>query len=566
MRHNKTHPDATALPLMRLAILAAVIAAIPLLSQAAGPSAPASPDGYRPVPLAPAAGEALQRLGKEFREPFPNADNWGTKFNPYGSTVPPLITNPELKILVICIDFPAPPPGGPVDRLPLTYFDDLLFGTVYDPPEYAPYPGHATNKTLRNYWNEVSYGAVSVVTDNLPSTIGWMRAANPYEFYCRADGIHDNGRGSYPDNVQGLVIEAVLAADPFVDFSKYAVNGEVTNLFIVHAGTAAEFTGDPSVIWSHYWRISSGTPFPNGLTVDGVKVNYYGMMGEVGGDMTGYLQGLMGGPFPPTMGTYAHEFGHILGLRDLYDYGYESDGVGMYSLMAGGSWAPAVPGGEAFPGMLMFLGSSPVHLDAWSKYRLGFVTPIKVEPGEAVSVSLPPVETNPVIYRMDVPNSDGKEYFLLENRQHIGFDESLNTLLLRTAPGTVTRGGRGLAIWHIDETVFSRAYRINEAENWKKFRFEGNKRAWTGETHYAISLIQADNQWDLEKMVHAGADAGDLYPGPLGITRFGSDTFPNSTSYYFWPGSGPKFGYSGVTVDNITETDDVITADLYYDR
>ena len=57
----------------------------------------------------------------------------------------------------------------------------------------------------------------------------------------------------------------------------------------------------------------------------------------------------------------------------------------------------------------------------------------------------------------------------------------------------------------------------------------------------------------------------DLYPGPLGVSSFGSNTLPNSSSYYFWGGSDPKFGYSGVTVRNITEAGGTITADFSFE-
>jgi len=45
------------------------------------------------------------------------------------------------------------------------------------------------------------------------------------------------------------------AADPYVDFSVYAVNGEVPNLFVVYRGTGAEWSTDPSLIWSHSWDL-----------------------------------------------------------------------------------------------------------------------------------------------------------------------------------------------------------------------------------------------------------------------------------------------------------------------
>jgi immune inhibitor A len=433
------------------------------------------------------------------------------------------------------VQFTTTPPGGPDTRLDLgSYFDDLLFGTVYNPPEYASYPGHPTNRTLKNYYSEVSYGQVTVGTLNMPSSLGWKQSRHAYDYYCKANGVHDNGFGPYPNNVQGLVIDAVNAADSVVDFSKYALNGEVPNLFVVFAGTGAEWSGAADILWSHSWDLTEGTGL-NGITVDGVKINNYAMMPEVGGDLTGFT-GTVSGPYPPTVGVYAHEYGHVLGLPDQYDYGYESEGTGYYSLMAGGSW-------NRYPSARIFNGNSPAHLDAWSKYRLGFVTPTVIT--SAMAATLTPVETNAVVYKMVVLNSSGKEYFLFENRQDIGFDQGLTRLLTH-----------GLAIYHVDDTVLTRNYwRPNEAENWKEFRSTGWVKASTGETHYGISIMQADGLWDLEHgVVTILSYSGDLYPGFNKVTSFGSGTSPNSSSYYFWAGSAPKFGYSGVTVTNIAET------------
>ncbi len=518
--------------------------------------------GFSAAPLAPHVLQDMWGQGKTFKDPAPASANRGKKFNPQGEPIGPLTLDPMQKVLVIFVEFTTLPPGGPATRLDLYYFDDLLFGTVYDPPEYAPYPGHPTNRTLKNYYQEVSYGQMDVVTLNLPSTLGWAQCGKPYDYYCRADGIHDNGFGPYPENAQGLVIDAIQAVDPLVDFSQYAVNGEVPNLLVVHGGTDANWSSDPSLIWPHQWDLSDGTGL-DGYWADGVKIDLYAMAGEVGGDLTAYWTA-GSGPFPPTVGMFAHEWGHVLSLPDEYDYGYESSGTGMYGLMSWGSWGWWCPD-VSYPDNLMFLGNSPTHYGAWSKYRAGFVTPIRVEPGTPVSVVLPPVELEPVIYRMDVPNSGGREYFLLENRQRVGFDQGLQ-LTTPHDPNLVQTAGHGLAIWHIDDTVLTRNYwRPNEAENWKEFRSEGWRRdKETGETHYGISVIQADDEWHLERAAWWGGDPADLYPGSLGVTSFGSDTFPNSSSYYFWPGSPPPFGYSGVTVSNIMETDGVITADLSF--
>ena len=504
--------------------------------------------GFSIVPMDPDTKAQLLAQHKTIKYPFPESANQGKKFNPTGDTIPQLTTATTQKILVIFAEFTTSPPGGPNNRLNLgTYFDNMLFGTVYNPPDYYAYPNAPTDSTLVNYWDEVSYGAIDIVTLNLPSSLGWKNVGHPYDYYCKADGLHDNAFGPYPQNAQGLVIDAVNAANPYVDFSNYAVNGAVPNLFVVFAGTGAEWSGASDIIWSHSWDLTEGTGM-NGYIVDGVKINNYAMMPEVGGDLTGYT-GQTYGPYPPTCGVYAHEYGHVLGLPDQYDYGYESQGTGYYSLMAAGSWA-RYPYADLIQRRL-FSGNSPTHIDAWSKYQLGFIDPIEVT--TSTSASLPPAETDPVAYKMVVPNSGGKEYFLLENRQNIGFDISLERFETH-----------GLAVYHVDDTVFSRNYwRSNEAENWKEFRSEGWRKAWTGETHYAISLLQADDQWDLEHGRNA-ADGGDLYPGSLGVTEISSFTKPNTSNYYFWTGNAPRFGYSGITIKNIAEEGGVVTATLSF--
>ena len=502
-------------------------------------AAPGDSQGFSAVPLNPDAVQALRAQNKKIRTVFPNSVNQGKKFTPGGELVGQLTTASEQKVLVIFVQFTTPPPGSTMARMDLHYYDDLLFGTSYFPPEYAPYAGAPHDRTLKNFYKAVSYGNVDVVTLNLPSSMGWTNVNHPYDYYCKADGIHDNGFGPYPNNVPGMIVDALNLLDSSIDFSQYAVDNEVPNLFVVFAGTGAEWSGASDIIWSHSWSLTYGTGLGPYLTDDGVRVDNYAVMPEVGGDLSGFT-GVVSGPYPPTVGVYAHEYGHVLGLPDQYDYGYESEGTGNFSLMSGGSW-------NRYPNKAIFSGNSPAELDAWSKYRLGFVTPTVIT--DPQTLTLPPAETNAVVYKMEVPNSGGKEYFLFENRQQIGFDQGLARF-----------GAHGLAIYHVDDVVLSRSYgRPEEAENWKEFRSEGWRKAWTGETHYGISLIQADDLWNLEHGWNRG-DASDLYPGTSGNTSFSSYTLPNSSSYYFWAGSAPKFGYSGVTVDGIAEAGGNITA------
>jgi M6 family metalloprotease-like protein len=517
-----------------LLILALGLLFLPILSLA---------QEFSAVPMHPKAIEKARALGKAIKSPEPASANQGRKFEPGGTAIGQLATAAQQKVLVIFIDFQTPPIGGPSTRLSLSYFDDLLFGTSYNPPEYNGYKGAPTDRTLKNFYDVNSYGTVDVLTLNLPTTIGWTKVGHDYNYYVN----NDNGYGK----IGSLIVEALTALDPVIDFSKYAIAGEVPNIFVVHAGSGAEWNGDPRLFWSHSWNLRSATGASSDYVFDGVIVNKYALMPEVGGDTTGiYGDPAFVGPFPPTVGVYAHEFGHVLGLPDQYDYGYESDGTGPFTIMAGGSW-------NQYPFDYIFGGNSPSNFDAWSKYRLGFVHPIEIA-GPMIGATLPPSETSPTVYKMVVPNSEGKEYFLFENRQHIGFDQGL---------AYIGGGTHGLAIYHIDDLVLNRNYwRPNEAENWKSFRSLGWKKAWTGETHYGISLMQADGRWELEHGAAAGTfpSSGDLYPGHWGITRFDSYSDPNSSNYYFWNGSDSKYGFSGVTVVNIQEKNGDITADFSF--
>ncbi len=293
-------------------------------------------------------------------------------------------------------------------------FDDLLFGAG---------PG-----SMANYYSEVSYGQLGV--DG--SVSDWYRMDESLGFY-RGDsfGIY----GEFPHNSQGLVVELVRRADPDLDFSRFDRDrdGMVDGLMVVHAGPGAEETGSPADIWSHKWQLSDpafGSPGPV-QTADGVSVDVYSIQPErfEDGRMT-------------TIGVFCHEYGHILGLPDLYDTDYSSSGIGRFCLMAAGSWGQAAGPGPP--------GSSPVHPCAWCKYHLGWTVPDSLELGLVDSLSgarLTAAASASECYRLLAnpggtdwgPAGTGRgEYFMVENRHRAGFDAGLP--------------GDGLLILHVDES------------------------------------------------------------------------------------------------------------------
>jgi M6 family metalloprotease-like protein len=411
-----------------------------------------------------------------------------------------------------------------------------------------------TIRTLKRYFDSISYGEVEIVTVNLPSAIGWVYAPNNYAYYCTDDGIHDNGFGPYPNNVQRLVMDAVIAADPVVDFSQYAVGGWVQNLFVVHAGSGAEWSGGPKLIWSHAWSIATGDGWgntPPALYADGVRIGDYSMEPEAGGDTMGEGGAPMT-PLLPTVGVYCHEFGHVLGLPDEYDYGYQSQGTGRFSLMAGGSWN-RVP--DVYPDCA---GNSPPHPSAWGTAYLGFVTPVTLTT-TTTGITIPPIETTPTnaMYKVVYPGTSGKEYWLLENRQQIGFDQGF---------ARMTTAAHGLLIYHVDQNVMDRTFwRPNEAECVSGGVYQGQTNSncaslpanpSNGEKWYGISVEQADGLYHLE-LGTSGGSWQDFYSSASGKTTFNSGSVPNSSSYY------NHYSCAGLmAATNITEVGQNITLDL----
>ncbi len=355
------------------------------------------------------------------------------------------------RALAILVDF-----SDQTSSVSSIFFDTMLFDTKAG--------------TMRDYYSEISYGQLDLVTVNLPSTLGWTRAPQTYAYYTDAQ----NGTGTYPQNTQGLTENLVDAIDAVVDFSQYDndSDGFVDVLTIVHTGPGAEFTGSPNDIWSHKWAISPRLK-------DGVWINDFTIQPEY-----------WSAPGDLTIGVYAHELGHGFGLTDLYDTDNSSWGNGRWSLMASGSWNG--------PGSL---GSSPAHPDSWSRIKMGLATSTNITTN-INGFSLPSVESGSNIYRMWTGGGASAEYFLVENRQRTGYDSYLP--------------GDGLLIWHVDES------KSNNTAEW----YPGN----SGSGNYMVALEQADGLWNLEKKVDLGSVA-DPFSINTGATDFSPSSTPNSNAY-----------------------------------
>ena len=383
--------------------------------------------------------------GPQLTPPNPAAGGWPPylRRSPTAPSPTPTQTTGVARILVLLIQFSDTAANPSHDG---AYFDSRLNSTG------------GSVRSVRSYYQEVSRGALTL---NATIISTWFTSAHPMSYY-GADSSTGVDDGNGP--IYRLVVEAVRLADPSVNFASFDTNGDgvVDHLMVVHAGAGQESNpGQKDLIWSHRWAVLDAdptTPGSQSLTADGVQIYGYTMESE---DFV--------------VGTATHEFGHDLGLPDLYDTDGSSHGAGIWDPMAEGSWN----GNPA--------GSSPAHMSAWSLMRLGWVTPTDVTTS-LVGTSIDAVETSGKVFRLSIPGSI-QEYFLIENRQPLGFDAGL--------PGS------GLLIWHVDDSQTS-----NDQD-----------------THRLVDLLEADEA----SMGDHPVDASD--PWHDTASGWGPETVPDSRAY-----------------------------------
>lgn len=352
------------------------------------------------------------------------------------------------------------------------HFNDMLFSV-----DEFRHPGSESEITgsMRDYFLEVSDG----VFETIGVTTEWYRASEPLTYYCNNDGEagtdDDFGFGEYPHNVIRLVEEAVALADEDVDFSQFDndEDGVVDALFVVHSGPgASEFGEEEGVgyIWSHKWEIG-------GDEYDDVMIWSYSMEPENGG-----------------IGVFCHEFGHILGLPDLYDTDGSSEGIGEWGLMGGGSWTHR--SGDP-------PGTCPIHLCGWSKMQFEWIDVIRVRETLTDEV-IRPVEIEPVVYQMWTRGRESSEYFLVEHRQRIGFDEGLTRRQIDHDLSAPT----GLLITHVDDDLDR-----NENERHRLVDVEEASIVYIDNEPFEHLDGDRVYQNDLNLYMPNRGDNGDLWPG-----------------------------------------------------
>ncbi|MSR35508.1 MAG: M6 family metalloprotease domain-containing protein [Gemmatimonadetes bacterium] len=269
-------------------------------------------------------------------------------------------------------------------------------------------------------------------------------------------------------------------------------DGYVDVLAIVHPTPGAECGGIESAyrVWSHKWNLRAAAGQDYVTTTPSAKPGFGAIRVS---DYTIQPAYACYGTVINEIGVFAHELGHGFGLPDLYAPGGGQAGAGRWDLMGTGAWGCSVA----------FEPEKPCHMGAWSKAALGWVevqtVPFGSDPGR---LTLDAVETTRRV--VAIPSGDGSgEYYLLENRQRIGFDAHLS------APG--------LLVWQIDPTWINYAIKTNTVND--------------AAAHMGVWLRQADGFDQLAKVSSQSGnrgDAGDPFPGSTRNTAFHAGSTPAS--------------------------------------
>ncbi len=331
-----------------------------------------------------------------------------------GSAETETVSNGTMKVCMLRVQF-------------LEDFTDLTTGNgrmnldVSPPHNRKYFQGMADD--LAAYYLDVSGGKVILDVDVYPPSRDGCYTLD-YQM------MHYGDDDDFMGGVCRLFRDAVKAADGDVDYSGYDA------VIVVHAGAGQEADirrnspGDIGSVFLTlmdliYYLPEAGLDYRGIPTDDGVLVAE-GMIVPEQESQDGFGLGVLG--------TLVHEFGHQLGLPDLYDTFTGKVGVGGWDLMGYGQW--------------MMSGFWPTAPSAWCRVRLGWVYPITVREGNYV------VAANDTVLKVPL---NATEYLLIENRQRdpdedgmCGVDEHDFGL-----------AGSGILIWHIDETRLGRYVATN---------------------------------------------------------------------------------------------------------
>lgn len=290
-----------------------------------------------------------------------------------------------------------------------------------------------------------------------------------------------------------MVAEACKALDSEINFADYDCDGDgqCDNIYVFFAGQGEADSEIEESIWPHAWYLSAHRCH---FFADGVLLNRYATSAELN---------TSGGAVRATgIGTFVHEFSHVMGLPDLYDTDYNGSlHPGQWSLMASGSY--------------LNRQNTPPLYSAYERAVMGWLNPTELtEPSNIELAPSTSADGYNDAYTIKTPFS--KEYYIIENRAKTGWDSFVPS--------------EGMLIWHIDY----------------------NANIWSQNTvnndpdHQRIDIVESNP---------LKGDNGTTFPGCDNIRSFSDDTNPAIT-----PWSGTRLNKR---MDEITRFDDGVVSFRY---
>jgi M6 family metalloprotease-like protein len=347
--------------------------------------------------------------------------------------------------------------------------------------------------------------------------VGPVTVSKPMAYYGANDTLGNDLKPSE------MIYEACQKAAGLVNYANfdYDSNGYVDNVYVFYAGKGEADGGGPNTVWPHSWNLASAG---FNLVLNGKRIDAYACSGELDGQ-TGRMTG---------MGTFTHEYGHILGLTDMYDVDYDKHNgealdLNYWSLMAQGAYNNRA--------------CTPPCLTFAERYFLGWAQPVELD--STKDVTLTDLGTTNLGYIIKTSNPG--EYFLLENRQRT------TNVWDRFLPDSTYHG---MLAYHID----MRTDHEIAIDYWGTTYTVLMNDLWTYNVvnaiagHQCCDIEEADN----EALVYDGTNAsaykrsigGDAFPGTSVNRQFTDISKPSMLT---WD------GYRLVKpLTEITETDGVI--------
>lgn len=421
----------------------------------------------------------------------------------------PHISYPEtLKILGIRVEFQKEDPDDPrttgnglFDMRTQEEFEQEE-GHLIDPSPHDTLYFKKHIEALHNYWWTVSKGKLVIEGEIYPkSGTSAYSLPHPMAHY----GAPDSSLSGKVEMLRQFFHDSFNLADSLSrdgDPSIYRIdfeNKKYDSFVIFHAG--ADQQGDlgelvaptPADLFTGFIVLGDTVYVEGGIITEGL------FMPETQSQDTRVIA---------LNAVFAHEFGHQLGLVDLYNTANFMTQVGDFSLMDNNFANVGVDVGYG----IYVSGVLPAYPDAWSKAYLGFIQPEEIREQENIRLFASEMLTDD-LQLIKIPiNSD--EYFLIENRQ-VDIDKDRMSGLRADSATNVILGpideeknynreydwllpGSGILIWHVDEGVAHLDYDDDGLNN-----FWDNDLQLDKERRF-LTIVEADGIIDF---------GGDYYTG-----------------------------------------------------